>query len=248
MRAVCTVISAAAILVLVGTASADVVYTESFSGFSIGNLSGQDGWTGGVDTVPIDSVSGNMQLVPLATGIMGHQNYLVHALGGSLSQLDSTKITTLEFTTQKGGNNSDFGFQSSNPGADQLFNVTSLTNGWRFDARGLVASPSATADLAGATSGLVQFKLVINGPALTAYGYYDLGSGYVEAGHWAMPDASYVEAVKGLGMMQDYRSGRCGIGLDNIVLSVSNIPEPTTSILLGLGIAGLLAYAWRKRK
>jgi len=31
-------------------------------------------------------------------------------------------------------------------------------------------------------------------------------------------------------------------------LQVSSIPEPSTIVLLGLGISGLLAYAWRKRK
>ena len=31
-------------------------------------------------------------------------------------------------------------------------------------------------------------------------------------------------------------------------LQVSSIPEPSTFVLLGLGISGLLAYAWHKRK
>ena len=31
-------------------------------------------------------------------------------------------------------------------------------------------------------------------------------------------------------------------------LQVSSIPEPSTIVLLGMGICGLLAYAWRKRK
>ena len=33
-----------------------------------------------------------------------------------------------------------------------------------------------------------------------------------------------------------------------VLRDVSNVPEPGTLVLLGYGVAGLLAYAWRKRK
>jgi len=41
-------------------------------------------------------------------------------------------------------------------------------------------------------------------------------------------------------------SGRFEGEIDN--LSVSQVPEPGTLVLLGTGLLGLLAYAWRKRK
>jgi hypothetical protein len=37
-------------------------------------------------------------------------------------------------------------------------------------------------------------------------------------------------------------------GLDNVSLTSSPIPEPSTIVLLASGLIGLLAYAWRKRR
>lgn len=35
--------------------------------------------------------------------------------------------------------------------------------------------------------------------------------------------------------------------LDNITATASTVPEPSTLVLLGISLAGLLAYAWKKR-
>ena len=37
-------------------------------------------------------------------------------------------------------------------------------------------------------------------------------------------------------------------GMDNISFSQTVVPEPSTVVLLGTGLLGLLAYAWRKRR
>jgi hypothetical protein len=46
------------------------------------------------------------------------------------------------------------------------------------------------------------------------------------------------------GFTYDYNSGTT----QNTVFSISLVPEPSTFALLGCGLFGLLAYAWRKRK
>ena len=39
-----------------------------------------------------------------------------------------------------------------------------------------------------------------------------------------------------------------GTYADNVRLDISEVPEPSTLVLLASGLVGLLAYAWRKRK
>jgi len=38
------------------------------------------------------------------------------------------------------------------------------------------------------------------------------------------------------------------IGVDNVSLTFTPAPEPSALVLLAMGLFGLLAYAWRKRK
>ena len=41
-------------------------------------------------------------------------------------------------------------------------------------------------------------------------------------------------------------AGDCAINYD--LVAITSVPEPSTLSLLGVGLAGLLAYAWRKRR
>ena len=44
-----------------------------------------------------------------------------------------------------------------------------------------------------------------------------------------------------------YSNGTPG-SYDNFTLSYTSVPEPSALVLLALGVVGLLAYAWRRRK
>jgi hypothetical protein len=49
------------------------------------------------------------------------------------------------------------------------------------------------------------------------------------------------------GVALHWYSDGTGFTFDNLTLSSAAVPEPSTSVLLAMGIAGLAAYAWRKR-
>ena len=35
---------------------------------------------------------------------------------------------------------------------------------------------------------------------------------------------------------------------NEVVLNLTGVPEPSTALLLGIGVVSLLAYAWRRRR
>ena len=62
--------------------------------------------------------------------------------------------------------------------------------------------------------------------------------------------ATYDEAGDTLRLIMESKSGDVGYrtGVDAVTVTTSGVPEPSTLVLLGTALAGLLAYAWRKRK
>ena len=78
-------------------------------------------------------------------------------------------------------------------------------------------------------------------------GSYNFGSGWQQAYSLSGLTGSQITGLTNLVMQMDYRYGYAGMGVDNISLT-NSIPEPGTLVLLGCGLAGLLAYAWRKRR
>jgi hypothetical protein len=47
---------------------------------------------------------------------------------------------------------------------------------------------------------------------------------------------------------QNVQFGDAGAILDNVTVSTASTPEPATLTLLGIGIAGMAGYGWKKRK
>jgi hypothetical protein len=253
MKAICTVIGVvAAVLVLATAASADMtVYSENFESMTPGDLRGQGGWTAeGISffdhPVDVGTAGGaltNMQILPDGAA-PGYAAAARHSLG-SLANLSSSDVTTLSWDAQYGSANSNFGFYVSNDVLGMGFE--SAPSGWKLDARGLTGGSADYASVTGGKTGAVKFKVVVDGPAGTAAGYYDFGGGYTLAGSYSAT-STQIQSVVGLYVSNDYRGGGVGNGTDNISLNTNATPEPSSMVLVVCAMMGLLAYAWRKRK
>jgi hypothetical protein len=255
MRAICLTIGVAAlVLAFAGAASADVIFSENFEAMTPGDVRGQGGWTpeglGFFDNAINVGTGGgltNMQILAVAAS-PGHASAALHPLG-SLANLSGSGAYTLSWDAEYGSANADFGFYA---GHDDVlgFGFESTATSWLLDPRGMVGgTASDRIILTGGTTGPVKFAVTVDGSAGTVAGYYDFGSGYTLAGSYAATSAQ-IESLVSLYVSNDYRSGGIGVGVDNIQLAtgVNVVPEPGTLCLMGSGLIGLLAYAWRKRK
>jgi hypothetical protein len=105
--------------------------------------------------------------------------------------------------------------------------------------------------MAGSTQ---QFEIQIwrnaIGAGALAYTTGDLGN--VTPGTWALRSASYTATADDVGKdlyVLFWDPLAVQVQLDNASGSyVASIPEPSTIVMSAIGILGLLAYAWRKRR
>ena len=67
---------------------------------------------------------------------------------------------------------------------------------------------------------------------------------------FATYSGSFTAETVGVGGHLGIRTSHVGayVNLDSIAVNVTAAPEPSTIVLVGTGLIGLLAYAWRKRR
>ena len=230
-------------------ASAEIIYSENFEGMAVAPLGSQGGWTTDNGTIPV-GIGGaltNMQTLRPQNNTLGKA---WHPLG-SQANIDTTKITTLVFDAEHGPSSTYYSrFHIAAGGYDTGFGWKAEVDGWRY-----VRNLGNLAFISGGTDGGVSFKIVIDCEAGDAThgevsGYYDFGSGWIQAAAPRTETLTYLATLDRLCLLTDSRTnqGGSGIGIDNIVLSDNTIPEPGTLVLLATGLIGLLCYAWRKLK
>jgi len=116
-----------------------------------------------------------------------------------------------------------------------------VSGGAKLDLAGLLGS-SLAATTAVANNGTLEVSstLAQNVGAVT-----EAGTTQVDAGK-SLTATSILQGTLtiGAGATVTIRATTAGAGLGNM----SQVPEPSSFALLGAGITGLLAYAWRRRK
>ena len=236
------------------TATAGVLFSENFESMTPGDLTGQNYWgTSG----PIN-VGAAQKLLPGTTAINAVQGVMVT---GSLPNFfhaipvpDPTRITTLAFDGV--GKDTDaaglFGFRNA-PFSGYLIGGSGgggigpvPPSKWYIEDFTLTGI--GRVDLGIPSTTQIAVQMVINGPANTIETFVDSGGGFVSVlGPTAI--TGNLASFGQIGGWQDVRpnSQKWLNEWDNIVLSDSAIPEPSTFVLAGFMLAALTGYGRRRR-
>ena len=219
---------------------AAVVFSEDFESLSNGNLTGQGGWTG--DTGVFVSDFGNnlptrvLRRPPVSSGVF-HQvfnTFDTTAYNGLVTfSFDAYALSQYEahnhgLTIRSSADNSVafhwFSDRSGNPDT-WLFNGVYYPLGFDKD---------------------VTLQIVFDKQTQMVWGRYDFGAGFVDTPQYASGfTAAQLDSIDEIRYFQDSRLGRFGIEVDNITVTATAVPEPSSSILLALGLMGL---TFRRRK
>jgi len=233
-------------MLLAPKATATILFEETFESYAAGsNLIGQGGWTG---TNPI--LIGDVAAFS-SRAADGRQNpgihdmaYASHSLNAPLDPNEITWMTfdALAVSQSPSSHNSGVFFEAVTHDGFGWF-VDWTIPGWHFDARGLVGS-GGIISVTGGYDVPVQLGLVVDGPANEIYGFYNFGAGVQFTPHFSILPTQ-ISNIDELEMFMDYR-GSLGAAFDNIQVSTEPIPEPTTIVLMGFGILGLVGVVIRQ--
>lgn len=241
-------LSALVVLAMASPLCADMVLlSENFNG-TVGNaVTTLPGWTGGGDVKLSSTVidSGNSADFLSGTVGWGPSNVVTksftHTPGvGEIYTLTATlsapgtsgqyvEVNLVNSVTGARADN-QFGYSSLYMG------VTGVVGGYASDAVHQIwgdVQPTVPVDI----------KYVLSDTLTQAYAKLHTDSAF----SLVYSLATTPPALSGYNQVQVVGHGGYAGNADTILLT-SNIPEPTTIILLATGLIGLLAYTWRKRR
>ena len=86
----------------------------------------------------------------------------------------------------------------------------------------------------------VSFKVVVDQPAQVAYAIYDFGMGPQTSASLSLVGNTGMGQANEVSLFGDYRFGLAQGQIDNIVLTQTTTPEPSSLWMAGFSLGGLL--------
>ena len=106
-----------------------------------------------------------------------------------------------------------------------------ITGTWSFNG----------VNYAGGFDTAITMQIVFDKQDQTVWGRYDFGAGFVETPHVASGyTIAQLDSIDTIRYLQDSRLGRLGIEVDNITVTATAVPEPSSCVLLAVGLMGTL--------
>lgn len=238
-------------------AVADVVYTEDFESLNANvGLAGQNGWTAvpsEVRTGVVTTPSGTKAL-----GMLGHDNDSFYYMKTDVDTVQDVRMTARIFVEEDKPSDSTYWYFSVRRTEDQHVSVrvrrsydskTGLyslywTNYTDKETSSVYEVKALNAYGAGSIDLTLDFSVI--GDQLTASLSHTDGEEFATMNRTLDP-SNVVAGYTGMRMWNNYRSGRDYRVLSFIDdITVSQVPEPTTVALLGIG--GALGVFGRRRR
>jgi hypothetical protein len=243
------VLAVVALLAGAVAAYADTVADIDFTSYASGNLIGQDGWTevasgksGPTVTngVGAANAGGEWALKPLAMGPFSATTQLVATARFYNTNASDTVAGMCDANQSNTNWLPGFGlsggmayFRDVVGGSYNEYNGDALTMGDTYDIR-MTARLSATGGQA-----TIAYRDVTAGQT-----EFTQDSKLINVAMGLTPDSLGKYDFNALAL----RLSGAGAGISHYTITTSSVPEPSTLALVGTGVFGLLAYAWRKRK
>jgi hypothetical protein len=236
---------AVALVGLLAFASLAQATVINFENYTLGDLAGQDGWTGGVSSV-VATASGD----PAQAG-----SQWISAYGSPqrtfTGSSDIGNVTNVSFLLKPNATGSYTDYYIS-VGSARLayFGVDHNVGGWGRWYVYPAAGGSAFIRSSTEYNSIWQVNVALD---FTAQNYDITVTDIATSASWSKLDQAFTGAVtlaaaqaSGITFKIEALGGATHSNIDNI--TVGTIPEPSVIVLLASGLIGLLCYAWRKRK
>lgn len=239
------------------TASAQIVFSNDFgTGYTNGNLIGQNGWTqtGATTNVPL-TVSNGTAVLP--SGATGQDGWNAFSSVVSTTNAGDYILSTIVFTLTNASAAGDYFFHLSSPTNTtsnfyQRFYSRSNSTGFQLGV-GAQGAPGAYGTdvldlntqytavikwdfLAGPTNDVMTLYINPTNAIITNNTPYSSGT-------WAVPEPTTLAAAN---LRIGGSTSTPGVNVSSIQVEV--VPEPSTYALLALAAAGLTGYVVRRRR